>query len=310
MIVKATLLCYTSDMKKKEKHLLSNRNNNSSEKASRLPAREDPMQLYLKQISAYPIVKKEEELALSRKFYETKDPQIAKILAQANLRFVVKIAAEYTRFGARLIDMVQEGNIGLLQAIKEFNPYKGVRLITYAVWWIRGYIQEYLMRQYSLVRIGTNARQKKLFYLLKKQQEQLQKLSEEEGVKLITHLGDFKQQEVQVMQQRLNQRDLSLDQPMSEGNNSLLEQQDNNTEESVEERINFQQRRDIMYKSIEKIRPSLNKREVYVLEHRLLASEPLTLQEIGQKFSITREAVRQIESRLIQKIRQALENPL
>ena len=293
-------------MKRKEKHLPAYQDNNSSDKVSRLPAREDPMQLYLKQISIYPILEKEEELALSRKFYETKDPQIAKMLAQANLRFVVKIAAEYTRFGARLIDMVQEGNIGLLHAIKEFNPYKGVRLITYAVWWIRGYIQEYLMRQYSLVRIGTNARQKKLFYLLKKQQEQLQKLSEEEGVKLITHLGDFKQQEVKVMQQRLNKRDLSLDQPVSEGSDSLLDQQDDNKEESVEEQINFQQQRDIMYKSIEKVRPSLNKREMYVLEHRLLASEPLTLQEIGRKFSITREAVRQIESRLIQKIRQAL----
>lgn len=306
MIVKTTLLCYTLVMKRKKKHISSTRTNNSSGDVSRLPARPDPIQLYLQQISVYPILEKEEELALSRKFYETKDPQIAKILAQANLRFVVKIAAEYTRFGARLIDMVQEGNIGLLHAIKEFNPYKGVRLITYAVWWIRGYIQEYLMRQYSLVRIGTNARQKKLFYLLKKQQEQLQRLSQEEGVKLITHLGDFKQQEVKTMQQRLNRRDLSLDQPTSEGNSSLLEQQDDTTEENVEDQINFQQQKDIMYKSIEKLRPLLNQKEMYVLEHRLLASEPLTLQEIGQKFSITREAVRQIESRLIQKIRQAM----
>ena len=306
MIVKTTLLCYTSVMKRKKTHLPPPRKNNSPGDVSRLPAQLDPVQLYLKQISAYPILKKEEELALSRKFYETRDPQIAKILAQSNLRFVVKIAAEYTRFGARLIDMVQEGNIGLLHAIKEFNPYKGVRLITYAVWWIRGYIQEYLMRQYSLVRIGTSAKQKKLFYLLKKQQEQLRQLSQEDGVKLITHLGGFKQQEVKVMQQRLNKRDLSLDQPVSEGNTSLLEQQDDNAEENVEDQINFQQQREIMYKSIDKLRPLLNKREMYVLEHRLLASEPLTLQEIGQKFSITREAVRQIESRLIQKIRQAL----
>ena len=278
----------------------------STGKASKLPSRPDPIQLYLKQISVYPILKREEELALSKKFYKTRDPQIAKILAQSNLRFVVKIAAEYTRFGARLIDIVQEGNIGLLHAVKEFNPYKGVRLITYAVWWIRGYIQEYLMRQYSLVRIGTNAKQKKLFYLLKKQQEQLQQLSQEDGVKLITHLGDFKKQEVKVMQQRLNKRDLSLDQPLSEGNGSLLDQQNDNTEHNIEEQINFQQQQHIMHKSIEKLRPSLNKKEIFVLEHRLLASDPLTLREIGQKFFITREAVRQTEVRLIQKIRQAL----
>ncbi len=293
-------------MMRKKNNLSIIQKSSSPGKVSRLPARLDPIQLYLKQISVYPLLKKEEELDLSEKFYKTRDPQIAKILTQSNLRFVVKIAAEYTRFGARLIDMVQEGNIGLLHAIKEFNPYKGVRLITYAVWWIRGYIQEYLMRQYSLVRIGTNAKQKKLFYLLKKQQEQLQQLSQEDGVKLITHLSDFKKQEVKVMQQRLNSRDLSLDQPLSEGNGSLLEQQNDNTEHNIEEQINFQQQQHIMHKSIKKLRPSLNKKEIFVLEHRLLASEPLTLQEIGQKFSLTREAIRQIESRLIQKIRQAL----
>ena len=293
-------------MMRKKNNLSVIQKSPSTGKVSKLPSRLDPIQLYLKQISVYPLLKKEEELVLSKKFYKTRDPQIAKILAQSNLRFVVKIAAEYTRFGARLIDMVQEGNIGLLHAIKEFNPYKGVRLITYAVWWIRGYIQEYLMRQYSLVRIGTNAKQKKLFYLLKKQQEQLQQLSQEDGVKLITHLGDFKKQEVKVMQQRLNRRDLSLDQPLSEGNGSLLDQQNDNTEHNIEEQINFQQQQHIMHKSIEKLRPSLNKKEIFVLEHRLLASDPLTLREIGQKFSLTREAIRQIESRLIRKIRQAL----
>ena len=266
----------------------------------------EPIQLYLQQISRFPILTKEDELRLSREFYKTKQPELAKLLAQSNLRFVVKIAAEYTRFGARLIDLVQEGNIGLLQAIKEFNPYKGVRLITYAVWWIRGYIQEYLMRQYSLVRIGTNAKQKKLFYLLKKQQEQLQRLSQEEGLRLIAHFGDFKKQEVQTMQKRLAKRDLSLDQPLSEQNTSLLDQQNVVIEDSLEEQLDFQQQKSLMYKSLDRLKPLLNKKEIFILEHRLLASEPLTLREIGQKFSITREAVRQIESKLIQKIREAL----
>ncbi|MCE3010069.1 MAG: sigma-70 family RNA polymerase sigma factor, partial [Proteobacteria bacterium] len=111
----------------------------------------DPVQLYLAEIRKYPLLTKEQEAELAKKYYETKDPKAAQALVTANLRFVVKVAAEYSKFGARLIDLIQEGNMGLMHAVREFNPYKGVRLITYAVWWIRGYIQEYLMKQYSLV---------------------------------------------------------------------------------------------------------------------------------------------------------------
>ena len=269
------------------------------------PVLNDPVQIYLKEISQFPVLSKEEEEKLSKQFYENKDPRIARLLAQANLRFVVKIAAEYTRFGARLIDLVQEGNIGLLHAIKEFNPYKEVRLITYAVWWIRGYIQEYLLRQYSLVRIGTSAKQRKLFYLLRKQQEQLSQaqLSYQKNTQLLTHSG-FKEKEVQIMRQRLNARDLSLDQPISgDSDSTLLDMQAHIEEDSIEENLSLFQEKQIMRKSIERIRPKLNTKELFILDKRLLSDTPLTLQEIGQKFSVTREAIRQVESRLIKKIK-------
>ncbi|MDE0118429.1 MAG: RNA polymerase factor sigma-32 [Bdellovibrionales bacterium] len=272
---------------------------------SHAPVVSDPMQLYLQEISQFPVLSKKEEEKLSKQFYETKDPNIARLLAQANLRFVVKIAAEYTRFGARLIDLVQEGNVGLLHAIKEFNPYKEVRLITYAVWWIRGYIQEYLLRQYSLVRIGTSAKQRKLFYLLRKQQEQLNQALPygADTQQLLTHSG-FKEKEVQDMRQRLNVRDLSLDQPLSENSTStLLDIQPQVEEESMEDNLSFFQEEEMMRKSIKNIRSKLNTKELFILDKRLLSDHPLTLQEIGKKFSVTREAIRQVESRLIKKIK-------
>ena len=271
--------------------------------SSQVPVPGDPVQLYMREISKFSVLSKEEEEKLSREFYESKDPRVAQALAQANLRFVVKIAAEYTRFGARLIDLIQEGNIGLLHAIKEFNPYKGVRLITYSVWWIRGYIQEYLLRQYSLVRIGTNAKQKKLFYLLRKQQEQLNQLPYQESKQLLPYSG-FKEQEMQAMRERLKARDLSLDQPVSKNNSSsLLETQFHTDEYSIDEKISGFQEEKMLRKGIEKLRPGLNVKELVILDKRLLSDSPLTLHEIGQQFSVTREAIRQVESRLIKKIK-------
>ena len=123
----------------------------------------NPLVQYLSEIRKYDLLTRDEERALAEDYYKTKNPRAAEKLITANLRFVVKIAAEYSKFGNKMIDLIQEGNVGLMHAVKEFNPYKDVRLITYAVWWIRGYIQKYLMQQYSMVRIGTTQNQRKLF---------------------------------------------------------------------------------------------------------------------------------------------------
>lgn len=269
------------------------------------------MARYLQEIRRYPLLTKEQEYELAVRYRETHDPKAAEALVTANLRFVVKVAAEYAKFGARLIDLVQEGNIGLMHAVREYNPYKGVRLITYAVWWIRGYIQEYLMRQYSMVRIGTTAAQRKLFYQLQKQKEQLERMNPDQAVAQLSGRLGVSEQEVVNMQQRLSSRDISLDKPLSDAqNDTLLSMQTSPFEESIDDQLGTMEEIEILKSGIDKIRPELNEKEIDILESRLLSDDPLTLQDIGDKYSITREAVRQIEQRLIEKIRkQIVSNP-
>lgn len=267
----------------------------------------DPIARYMSEIGRYPLLSREQERELAVLYRETGDAKAAEKLVTSNLRFVVKIAAEYTRFGARLIDLVQEGNVGLMHAVKEFNPYKGVRLITYAVWWIRGYIQEYLMRQYSMVRIGTTATQRKLFYQLQKQREELERMGLEQGIAQISGKLGVPAEEVQEMHSRLKGRDLSLDTPINEeGSARLLDLQSEADPHAIDEELGAREQLQQLHGAIEKIRPSLNEREKFLLDARLLADEPLTLQEIGDKYGTTREAVRQMEVRLMQKIKRSL----
>ncbi len=264
----------------------------------------DPLGKYLLEIRKYPLLTREEEHRLAVKYRETGDPKAAEILVTSNLRFVVKIAAEYTKFGAKMIDLVQEGNVGLMHAVREFNPYKGVKLITYAVWWIRGYIQEYLMRQYSLVRIGTTATQRKLFYQLQRQKEELERLGPDQAVAQLSGKLGVEPEVVLDMQQRLSGRDVSLDKPLSDSQgNTLLNLQAASEEAPVDDRLGLMEEIHLLRDKIEALRPKLSEKEKLVLDERLLADEPATLQEIGEKYKITREAVRQIEQRLLDKIR-------
>lgn len=267
-------------------------------------ATSDPLARYMREISKYQLLTKEQEHALAVRFKETGDPKAAEQLVTANLRFVVKVAAEYTRFGAKLIDLIQEGNVGLMHAVRDFNPYKGVRLITYAVWWIRGYIQEYLMRQYSLVRIGTTASQRKLFYQLQREKEALERLGPDQVVKQLSGRLGIDEDEVAMMQQRLSAKDISLDKPLSDDQGStLLDLQRSQNEDAIDNQLDNLQALHRLREKVELIRPNLNDKELVVLEKRLLSDEPATLQEIGEKYKITREAVRQIEQRLLEKIR-------
>jgi RNA polymerase sigma-32 factor len=272
----------------------------------------DAMGRYMAEISKYPVLSREEEHALAVRYKETGDPKAAEALVTANLRFVVKVAAEYTKFGSKLIDLVQEGNVGLMHAVKDFNPYKGVRLITYAVWWIRGYIQEYLMRQYSMVRIGTTANQRKLFYQLQKQRQELEKLGYREGLAQLSGRLGISEEEIQIMQQRLSGRDLSLDQPMpqSEGTTTLMDFHGELNGDTMVDALGTAEEIQMLKQKIEEIRPELNERELELLDQRLLTDTPITLQEIGEKHGVSREAVRQMEARLMKKIKDALETEL
>lgn len=271
----------------------------------------DPLVMYLNEIRRYKVLTKEEEAAVAKKYFESKDPEAAQALVKANLRFVVKIAAEYSKFGAKMIDLIQEGNVGLMHAVREYNPYKGARLITYAVWWIRGYIQEYLMRQYSMVRIGTTQNQRKLFYQLQKEKEALDAMGIEPNAALISDRLGIPEDEVRDMAMRMSGRDVSLDKPLDEDSGtSLGDLQRDNSSQSLDEALANEEQLDILKKKIEEIRPELSDREKIILDERILNDEPLTLQEIGEKYGITREAVRQMEARLMKKIKAKMEEEI
>jgi RNA polymerase sigma-32 factor len=285
------------------------------DKAERLPTTSgekalttmDPLQLYMQEVRKYPLLTREEEQEIAQKYYASKDPAAAQKLIQSNLRFVVKIAAEYSKFGSKMIDLIQEGNIGLMHAVKEYNPYKGARLITYAVWWIRGYIQEYLMKQYSMVRIGTTQNQRKLFYQLQKHKAIMDSVNSDADLHKLSEKLGIPEDEVQIMAQRMFQRDVSLDKPMDDDSKtSLGDLQKNDHEVSPDVMLEKMEQLEILKSKIEEIRPHLNPRELILLEERLLNDQPLTLQEIGEKYGITREAVRQMEARLIKKIQQKM----
>ncbi len=268
----------------------------------------DPLSMYLNEVRRYPLLSKEQEFEIAKKYYETKDPALAQTLVKSNLRFVVKVAAEYAKFSSRLIDVIQEGNVGLMHAVKEFNPYKGNRLITYAVWWIRGYIQEYLMRQFSMVRIGTTANQRKLFYQLQRQKEELDQMASAENVALLSHKLGIPEDEVSEMAKRLRSRDVSLDKPAA-GNDderatplsALLRKEDGSL--PLDEQMALDEQLQLLMDAVEKLKSTLTEKEKILLEERILSEEPLTLQEIGDKYKITREAVRQTEARLMKKIK-------
>jgi RNA polymerase sigma-32 factor len=259
------------------------------------------------EIARYPLMTREQEREIAIRYRETGDPKAAEALVTSNLRFVVKVASEYTKFGARLIDLVQEGNVGLMHAVKEFNPYKGTRLITYAVWWIRGYIQEFLMRQYSMVRIGTTATQRKLFYQLQREREKLEKMGIEGIHQLSGKLG-VSTEEITDMQSRLSGRDVSLDAPVGEdGNARLIDLQSEADPSAMDENYGRKEELAILSEKIEALRPTLNEKEKFLLDARVLSDEPMTLQEIGDKYGTTREAVRQMENRLLEKIRKSVQ---
>lgn len=268
----------------------------------------DPLLMYLNEIRRYKVLSREEEQVLAKKYYETKDPAAAEALVKANLRFVVKVAAEYSKFGSKMIDLIQEGNVGLMHAVREFNPYKGARLITYAVWWIRGYIQEFMMRQYSMVRIGTTQNQRKLFYKLKKEKEALDAMGIEPSTQLLSSRLGIPEDEVRDMAQRMSGRDLSLDRPLDdESGTSLGDMQKNHSDQPLDEQLANAEQLAMLTEKIAEIRPELSDREKIILDERILADDPLTLQEIGEKYGITREAVRQMEQRLMKKIKSKME---
>ena len=264
------------------------------------------LQNYMLKISKIPLLTREEEYQLAVTYFETKDPQIGKRLIQSNLRFVVKVAAEYSKFSSKLMDLIQEGNMGLIRAVQEFNPYKGARLITYAVWWIRGYIQEYLMRHHSIVRIGTNKKQQKLFYLLTKEKQKLEEYSEKKFLPVLAEETRTKVQDVEKMKEVVVRKDLSLDQFINkEGGKTFLDVQPDKSS-SLYEELSLHQMSELLKKHLKDMEKDFSEKENTIIKKRLLKDPPHTLQELADEFHVTREAIRQNEECLMKKLRNKL----
>ncbi|MGE0171615.1 MAG: RNA polymerase factor sigma-32 [Oligoflexales bacterium] len=282
----------------------------STRSASKALATLTPLQRYLQEIAKYPLLSPEEEYAAAKDHFDKGDVAAAHRLVTSNLRLVVKIANDFRQAQATLLDLIQEGNYGLMQAVKKFNPYKGVKLSSYAAWWIKAYILKYIMDNRSQVKIGTTAAQRKLFYNLKKATEKLLEEYEQIDVKMLADTLDVKEKDVVEMQMRLAANDLSLDAPINpDGDPNSPTQQSiiAAPQVSVEEELARSQIREIFGAHLADFEKSLQGRDLFVFRERMLNEQPMTLQEIGEKFGITRERARQIEARIFKKLKDFVE---
>ncbi len=278
---------------------------------TKLPAKFDPLQKYLQEISRYPLLTREEEEALAKAYYETRDPKLAYKLVVSNLRLVVKIALEFQKFWSyNFLDLIQEGNLGLIQAVKKFDPYKGVKFSYYASFWIKAYILKYIMDNWKLVKMGTTQAQRKLFYRLKKEKERLSASGFEPTPKAIAESLGVKEKEVEEMDMRMSQMDLSLDLPISHDSEDTLENFLKDTRPTPEEIYAKEEVLTKFKKLLKEFALQLDGKDYIVFYERLLAEEPKTLNELSQKLGISKERIRQIEEKLIRKLRKFLEERL
>lgn len=273
----------------------------------KLPVVKNSLESYLIEINQFSLLTPEEEFRLAAAYYKEKDKEAAHRLITSNLRFVVKVAFEYRSYGFKLPDLIQEGNIGLMMALKRFNPYRGNRFISYAIWWIRAYIQNFIMQNWSLVKIGTTQAQKKLFYKIGKVRKALE--SDEKDKKAYEILArdlDVREKDIIEMEQRMSSRDLSLSAPLNEGDE--LTHFDLLREDSPdqEERLGLEEEKKIREQIIHDAVKSLGEKEKYIIKNRVMADSPLTLQEIGKHLKLSRERVRQIEGEALQKLKKKL----
>ncbi len=270
----------------------------------------EPLGIFLKEIEKYPVLSKEEEYKLAVEYYENKDLESANTLVVSNLRFVVKIAREYLSYGFPLPDLVQEGTMGLMKAVKKFDPYKGYRLISYAVWWIRASIQNHIMKFWSQVKIGTTQAQRKLFHKIGRAKKELNiensEMTEQE-VSKVAELFSVKDKDVIDMEFRMASRDYSLDSTSTEdGTVTYLDTLSDSraTQQEVLESIETNQ---LANEGIKEGFEKLTSREQKVIESRYLKSPPDKLRELGEELGISKERVRQIEVHALKKLKGAVE---
>ena len=277
--------------------------------------RYDPLRAYMAEVARHRVLSREEEHALAVHYRETGDVEAAYKLVASNLRLVVKIAHEYRRTAFHLLDLIQEGNMGLMQAVKKYDPWKGVKLSSYAAWWIRAYIIRFIMENWRMVKLGTTQAQRKLFFNLAKEREKLLVRGIEPTPRLLAKNLQVEEKDVEEMSARMASEDLSLDAPLrgdeEESRQSRLDRISSSTELPADEKIGDEELRRIFREKLETFAKTItDEKERFIFEKRLLPRDgeaPLTLQEVGERFKLTRERARQIEAKLTGRLREYLQ---
>lgn len=279
-------------------------------KSTVLPSAVDELTRYLNEIKRFPILKAEEEYMLAKRWQEHQDPKAAETLIASHLRLVAKIASGYRGYGLPVVDLIAEGNVGLMQALRKFDPDKGFRFSTYAMWWVRANIQEYILHSWSLVKIGTTAAQKKLFFNLRRLKAEMQTLDEPiisaQTIKDIASELQVTEQEVIEMSKRLSGGDKSLNAPLKE--EGVDQWQDWLVDEDSSHDIKIMEQDESKQKNIllETALKSLSERDYYIIKERRLQDPPTTLEALSFTLGISRERVRQIEIRAFEKLQKVV----
>jgi RNA polymerase sigma-32 factor len=272
--------------------------------------RYDPLRAYMAEVARHPLLTREEEHELAVRYWKTGDVDAAYKLVASNLRLVVKIAHEYRRSAFNLLDLVQEGNMGLMQAVKKYDPFKGVKLSSYAAWWIRAYIIRFVMENWRMVKLGTTQAQRKLFFNLAKERERLLARGIEPTPRLLAKNLQVGEAEVEEMSARMAADDLSLDAPLRAGDGEARQSQlDRLAAHGADpgDALGDEQLKELFREKLQAFTATVtDEKEKFILERRLLpqgGQEPLTLQQVGDQFGLTRERARQIEAKLTARLR-------
>jgi RNA polymerase sigma-32 factor len=267
------------------------------------PIETDGLRIYLSQIERYHVLDREREYILALEYRDQKNEEAAKRLITSNLRFVIKVALGYRNYGVKLMDLIQEGNIGLMKAVERFDPDKGFRLISYAIWWIKAYIQNYIIKSWSLVKIGTTQAQRKLFYRVADLPESRDFDNHLDDVSKLADKIHVTEDEVIDMAARLKAHDLSLDDLIGDRSRDSFADTLRDDAPDQEEILSELEARQGLKLWADTALQTLNPREKYIVEKRVLAEDPLTLKELGKHFGITRERARQIERSALEKLK-------
>lgn len=269
----------------------------------RHPVSIDPLTRYLNEVGKFPILSREEEEEVVAHYLKHQDKESAQKLIVSNLRLVVKIAMEYRRAFQNILDLIQEGNMGLMRAVGKYDPTKGTRFSYYASWWIRAFILKYIVDNFKLVKIGTTQAQKKLFYNLSRERQKLESQGFTAGSQVLSERLDVKESEVVEMQQRMGSQDMSLDAPNPYTDGQLNMDFFASEGPSSEDKVEQNELKKRLFENMNEFVATLAEKEKSIFEKRLYAEVPKTLQEIADEYGITRERIRQIEERVVKKLK-------